>query len=183
MRAGKRSEGSTGEPEARAGAARALVDEVVALFHRLRVAAAKLHGEGEASGARRGVLRGLARDGARTVPEMARERPVSRQHVQALVDALRADGLVELADNPAHRRSRLVRLTPRGEAVWRDMERVEGEVWAAATRDLGPDALDGAARTLRALRRALEDEASWLPAQGARPPGGSSTRRRSRDSV
>src|SRR5436190_234471 len=89
----------------------ALIDETVALFHRLRAAAAAIHGEGELSAARRGVLRSLARAGAQTVPQIAAARPVSRQHIQTVVDALVADRLVETTDNPAHRRSVLVRLT------------------------------------------------------------------------
>jgi len=56
------------------------------------------------SAARRGVLRSLARLGPQTVPQMAGARPVSRQHIQTIVNALAADGLVETIDNPAHKR-------------------------------------------------------------------------------
>ena len=41
-------------------------------------------------------------------------RPTSRQRMQRLADELVAEGLVEFIDNPKHRRSKRVRLTPKG---------------------------------------------------------------------
>ncbi len=146
---------------------RALVDETTALFHRLRASAALLYGEGESTAGRRGVLRGLARTGPQTVPQMARARPVSRQHIQALVDALLEDGLLELVDNPAHRRSHLVRLSARGEAACREMEHVEDQVYAALAGTLPRDDLETAVRTLRSVRTLLADEARWRLAMTA----------------
>ena len=40
--------------------------------------------------------------------------------MQRLADELAAEGLVEFFDNPKHRRSKLVRLTPEGEARYRE---------------------------------------------------------------
>jgi DNA-binding MarR family transcriptional regulator len=153
----------------------ALVDETVVLFHGLRAVATLLYGEGESTAGRRGVLRGLARAGPQTVPQMARTRLVSRQHIQVLVDALREDGLVELANNPAHRRSRLVRLTKRGEATCRRMERIERRVLSSLGRRLPTAELEVTVRTLRYVRALLADETSWRPADPS--PGG---RRRKR---
>nr|MBA3895819.1 MarR family transcriptional regulator [Sphingomonadaceae bacterium] len=55
------------------------------------------------------------------VPEIARMRPVSRQRMQRLADELAAEGLVTFIDNPKHRRSKLVRLTPEGDAHYRKL--------------------------------------------------------------
>jgi DNA-binding MarR family transcriptional regulator len=63
-----------------------------------------------------GVLRMLVKQGAQTVPDMARSRPVSRQHCQTICNALEAEGLVEFVDNPKHKRSKLVRATKKGRA-------------------------------------------------------------------
>src|SRR5215467_8953227 len=93
-----------------------VIDQTVGLFHLLHTLAAQLHGAGELTAGRRGILRGLDRLGPQTVPQMARARPVSRQYVQLLVNDLEAEGLVELLENAAHKRSRLVRLTARGKA-------------------------------------------------------------------
>jgi DNA-binding MarR family transcriptional regulator len=41
--------------------------------------------------------------------------------MQRLADELAAEGLVEFIDNPKHRRSKLVRLTPMGDARYRDL--------------------------------------------------------------
>ena len=64
-----------------------------------------------------GLLRSLKADGPQTVPQLARARPVARQRIQRLVDECATAGLVEFGDNPAHRRSKLIRLTAKGEAT------------------------------------------------------------------
>jgi DNA-binding MarR family transcriptional regulator len=70
-----------------------------------------------------GLLRSLKLGGPQTVPELARARPVARQHIQKLADEMAADGLVAFAPNPAHKRSQLVRLTPEGEKVYEQLTR------------------------------------------------------------
>ncbi|APX32184.1 MarR family transcriptional regulator [Brachybacterium sp. P6-10-X1] len=62
----------------------------------------------------RNVLDQLRRDGERTVPQLARSQDLSRQFVQRMVHEARRAGQVELVDNPSHRRSHLVRITPQG---------------------------------------------------------------------
>src|SRR5260370_31350670 len=91
-----------------------LFDEIPAIFHRLKTVAADVHGLDAPSAGRRGVLRSLDTLGPQSVPQLARARPVSRQHVQVLVTGLLEDGLVAMEENPAHRKSPLVRLTPKG---------------------------------------------------------------------
>lgn len=134
----------------------ALFDETVRLFHRLRVLARRVHGQGEASAGRRGVLRSLMGQGSQTVPALARARPVSRQHIQALVDQLRAQGLVVLQPNPAHRRSHLVALTGKGRRSLELMEARERRVLAGLGLRASSRALAEAAETLRGVREALE---------------------------
>lgn len=67
------------------------------------------------------VLRLLKVNGAQTVPQIARYRYVPRQSVQKLANEMLADGVIELVNNPAHKRSKLLRLTPKGEAVFAEM--------------------------------------------------------------
>jgi DNA-binding MarR family transcriptional regulator len=57
-----------------------------------------------------------------TVPQIAQMRPTSRQRMQRLANELEAEGLVEFIDNPKHRRSKLVRLTRKGDARYRELE-------------------------------------------------------------
>lgn len=49
-----------------------------------------------------------------TVSEVARAMGLARQSVQRLADALVADGMAEYADNPRHRRAKLLRPTEAG---------------------------------------------------------------------
>jgi len=87
---------------------------------------------------------------------MARARPVSRQHIQAIVDELRGNGLVRRLPNPSHRRSPLVELTPRGRAKIAVMEERERTVLARLDLGVAEDELRGTAATLRAVREGLE---------------------------
>lgn len=100
-----------------------LLDEVSQLHNSLLDLTTRLHADDHAgaSAARRSLLRMLVDQGAQTVPDLARKRDVSRQFIQVEVNALLAEGLVEYLDNPRHRRSKLVRITPRGFALYKTL--------------------------------------------------------------
>src|SRR5438309_1843399 len=102
-----------------------VLDEAVALNFRLLRVAEELHRQGPASSARRGILKTLADEGPQSVPQMARARTVTRQHVQTLVNSLIEEGLVEISKNPAHRKSSLIRLTKAGKEAVRNNTRRE----------------------------------------------------------
>jgi DNA-binding MarR family transcriptional regulator len=68
-----------------------------------------------------GFMRSLALLGPLTVPQIAQMRPTSRQRMQRLADELAAEGLVRFIDNPKHRKSKLVELTPKGNARYREL--------------------------------------------------------------
>jgi DNA-binding MarR family transcriptional regulator len=148
------------------GELRAVVDETIALFHRVRWVAEQIYGPEGRSTARRGLLRGLVRYGPRTVPQLALSRSVTRQHTQEVVDRLAADGLVELIANPAHARSRLVRATRRGAALVDHMDEVDARVLVAIGGPLATRDLAITARTLKAVRECFEDEPRWRAVTG-----------------
>jgi DNA-binding MarR family transcriptional regulator len=133
-----------------------LIDETRLLFHRLRAVAKELHEQGEATAGRRGILWDLGRLGPQTVPQMARARPVSRQHIQVLVNQLVNDRLVEFVENPAHRRSHLVSLTPKGQQVLRNMKRREAAILSTLVGTVPERDLRAAADVLRAVRMMFE---------------------------
>lgn len=137
-----------------------VLNETVALFHRLRVVAEQIHRQGTMSAGRRGVLKNLERLGPQTVPQMARARPVSRQHIQTLVNQLAVDGLVELSDNPAHKRSRLVHLTPQGKTLVEAMTRREATLLSRLKIDIPEQDLRAASAVLRAVQ-ALFEGGEW----------------------
>lgn len=138
-----------------------MVDETIALFHRVRWVAELIYGDEGRSTARRGILRGVVRYGPQTVPTLARRRHVTRQHVQEVVDALAADGYVELVANPAHARSRHVRATARGIALVKRMDDIDAKVLAAAAGAIATRDIEITVRTLRAVREGFEDTGRW----------------------
>ena len=144
----------------RGGAVMAVLEEAVALHLRATTVIEQLHGRPELTAACRGVLRDLVRLGPHTVPQLARRRDCSRQHVQVLVKRLVADGMAELVDNPDHRRSPLVRLTPAGKDTLEMMWRREADLIDELPAALAIEELEGACRVLRQLRRLLEENES-----------------------
>ena len=122
-------QGTEKRPKAGAGAnvdskAEAVADlmlEVAQCFFRIRAVGQKTGLITNWGGGAFGFIRSLALLGPLTVPQIAQMRPTSRQRMQRLADELAAEGLVEFIDNPKHRRSKLVRLTRKGDARYREL--------------------------------------------------------------
>lgn len=98
-----------------------------------------------------------------TVAEIARRLEVARQGIQRLVDEMVRENLVELRDNPAHQKSRLVALTVDG---WRTRDRLAGarDEWmnelnaALAGEGVSHDDILRATETLKTVRRLIRFE-------------------------
>jgi DNA-binding MarR family transcriptional regulator len=132
-----------------------LLDQVRLLWHVTVQAGERLH-EGEAvTLGMRAVLEFLEANGPRAVPEIARNRHVTRQHIQVLVNGLLELRLVSLDDNPAHRRSSLVRLTPVGQKAIARMRKRERQFLDGLKLSARPEELRRAAAILKAVREAL----------------------------
>lgn len=145
-----------------------LIREVRATFHRVREVADVLHVETGVTACMRGVLETLAEGGTQTVPAMARAKGVSRQHIQATVDALARAGLVTMAPNPAHRKSPLIQLSAQGEAVFAGIRSREAKVLATLATAL-PAAEVRAGRAVLAALRAQLQSLPLVTAEGAKP--------------
>lgn len=93
---------------------------------------------------------------AEPVARLARTMGLHRQGVQRIVNELEAEGIVALADNPHHRRARLVRLTRKGEALFREADRRQ-KPWARnLAKGLDAKAIVAAQRVLQSLRERLQ---------------------------
>ena len=106
------------------GKAEAIADlmlEVAQCFFRIRALGQKTGLITSWGGGAFGFMRSLALLGPLTVPQIAQMRPTSRQRMQRLADELAAEGIVKFVDNPKHRRSKLVQLTPKGDARYREL--------------------------------------------------------------
>lgn len=104
------------------GAIADLMLEVAQFFFRVRAVGQRTGLITSWGGGAFGFMRSLALLGPLTVPQIAQMRPTSRQRMQRLADELEAEGLVEFIDNPKHRRSKLVRLTRKGDARYRELK-------------------------------------------------------------
>lgn len=142
-----------------------LINEIRSSFHLLKAVASEVHGGPELTAARRGVLLDLLMHGDLTVPALARRRPVSRQHMQLVVNGLLEEGWAELLPNPAHKRSRLVSLTPVGRRVVKEMVARDKGVLGQLDQPRSPPEIVEAAAVLRDIRLALE------PLRNSSPPG------------
>jgi DNA-binding MarR family transcriptional regulator len=108
--------------DSKAEAITELMLEVAQCFFKIRALGQKAGFITGWGGGAFGFMRSLALLGPLTVPQIAQMRPTSRQRMQRLANELAAEGLVELIDNPKHRRSKLVRLTPKGDARYRELD-------------------------------------------------------------
>lgn len=133
--------------------------EAALLYFRMRIAATQHLGQGRQSSGRRSILKSLGEQGPQTVPEMARARSVSRQHVQKLVNGLREDGLVEAVPNPAHRRSVLMSLTKRGTQFLEDLYGREAALFDFLAKGIPLEEIRAATDIVREIRHRLESEA------------------------
>jgi DNA-binding MarR family transcriptional regulator len=105
----------------KAEAVASLILEVAQCFFRARALGARTGLITSWGGGSFGFMRSLALLGPLTVPQIAAMRPTSRQRMQRLANELAAEGLLEFVDNPRHRKSKLLRLTAKGEARYRKL--------------------------------------------------------------
>jgi DNA-binding MarR family transcriptional regulator len=133
-----------------------LFNETRLLFHALKQWADTLHDGLDLSISTRAVLELLLLSGAAPVPDMARVRGVSRQHIQQQVDALLEHGSVERQDNPAHKRSPLIALTDKGRALIQSMRADEHNALGRIQVGVSDNAMAEAAQVLSAWRAALQ---------------------------
>ena len=107
--------------DSKAEAIAELLLEVAQCFFRIRAIGQKTGLITSWGGGTFGFMRSLAQLGPLTVPQIAQTRPTSRQRMQRLADELAAEGLVEFVENPKHQRSKLVQLTRKGDARYREL--------------------------------------------------------------
>lgn len=135
----------------------ALGDEVTLVHYRLNAVLAQLHADGEAVAGERGVMRNIVANGPMTVPQLAAIRPVSRQHIQRIVDGLLRKKLVRRTVNPAHRRSKLIQLTEQGKARLEKLATREAPLLETAIHAVTePRDVPIAVNLLRSLRTHLD---------------------------
>lgn len=130
--------------------------DVVWTAHKLRAAGAGANAVNASGGGTWGVLHTLVLHGPKTVPQIARMRPVARQHIQTLANELAADGLVAFHDNPNHKRSKLVVITEAGKAHHDKVKAGLIEALHGISRHLPPADVEATGRVLDHVMRELD---------------------------
>jgi DNA-binding MarR family transcriptional regulator len=119
------------------------------------------------SSARWQVL-GIVEHGPAHAAEIARAMGLTRQSVQEVANGLEAEGFIEFAPNPQHRRAKLLVMTAKGDAAM-DVVRGRHAAWA---NTLGGGhstvALTSVVTVLAEIRTALEERGASRIRRGGR---------------
>lgn len=108
----------------------------------------------------RAVLEVLAGHGAATVPSVAERLDLARQGVQRHVNDLVDLGYVRVRDNPAHRRSVLIVMTPAGAELFDRIRADELDRLAGMAGECTPEEIAAALKVLTALNRDVRRRAT-----------------------
>lgn len=106
---------------------------------------------GRLSAARLAVLQSLIQ-GEKTASELARERGATRQATLRVVDALLAEGWVQRAPNPRHRRAPLLHVTALGARICHEAAHAQARALNQIAESCDSAELFAAVRLLRAVR-------------------------------
>lgn len=136
----------------------ALVVEVLGLSAALEAAGNVLSSPAGQTSARWQVLAAIEYEPL-SVASIARALAHTRQSVQRIADVLVAESLARYLPNPAHRRAKLLELTPAGLAALRIIQAAQAQWARHVARGLNPDQLDSARKTLTELHRRLDQ---WM---------------------
>ena len=124
-------------------------------FNRLKRVADEMHRDLGINASMRAVMEALADEDQQSVPQIARGRGVSRQHIQVNVDALLRAGMVEQRENPKHKRSPRIALSAKGSETFQAIRNREVEIIESLARGISEETIDAAFTALSALNEGL----------------------------
>jgi DNA-binding MarR family transcriptional regulator len=96
----------------------------------------------------RAVLERLHEGGPQSVPQISRSLLLNRQFIQRLVNASLEAELVKGVPNPAHRRSALLELTPKGQATFKRIKDQEEKLLRELAAELHSKDIEAALRVM-----------------------------------
>ncbi len=102
-----------------------VIDEIRHCFNVLKFTADELHSDIGINASARAVMESLYPDEENTVPEIARSKGVSRQHIQVIVNHLLKSDLIESRNNPRDKRTFLLSLSKLGKSKFDVIRRRE----------------------------------------------------------
>lgn len=136
-----------------------LIVEVFRLNGLLLSTADKLVSKFGLTGARWQVLGAIAQvGGPETTARLARNMGLTRQSVQRVVNQMVAEGMLSLEENPHHKRSKLVLMTPKGKKAFDQALEMQGPWVKALSEGISKKRLVAAREVLAALGVKLESQ-------------------------
>lgn len=136
-----------------------LIVEVFRLNGLLLTTADKLVSKFGLTGARWQVLGAVAQAGVpETTARLARNMGLTRQSVQRVVNEMVSEGMLILEENPHHKRSKLVLMTPKGEKVFAQALELQVPWVKALSEGISKKRLVDAKDVLVALGVKLQDQ-------------------------
>ena len=116
-----------------------MIQQIRLCFNQLKSLSEQLLTDLDINPSKRAVLEALNKNGAQTVAAIAKQKSVSRQHIQIIMNALKETAYVDLIDNPAHKRSPQFALTEKGTDIFAEIKRREIEPIARLARRMDGD--------------------------------------------
>ncbi|GJM12231.1 MAG: hypothetical protein DHS20C12_06340 [Pseudohongiella sp.] len=135
-----------------------LVWEVRRVFQQLRSISDAMLEDLETNASQRAVLEVLSVEDQFSVPQIAKQLNVSRQHIQVLVNELLAKELVSSAENPSHKRSPLINITSTGLQLFLSIAEREQCLLADLQSSFSSADLAISLKTLETLEQLLESK-------------------------
>ena len=133
-----------------------LFEEIRHLHNRLRWLGDHVHSGDGLTSATRSLMLSLYRQGPQTVPDMARERLVSRQIIQTQINVLMDAGRVKTLPNPRHKRSVLITLSSKGKRLIASTLERENQMTEQVGSPLTVSNLQQLCTSLQTVRQHLE---------------------------
>ncbi len=121
------------------------------LFQRFRSMSGDLLDGTGINTSQRALLEFLHRQQPQTVPQIAREKSVSRQHIQSVANELLSLELISSTRNPDHKRSHHLRLTTKGKSLYKSIRKQETVLIKHMEKAFWQEDLDTTLETLRSI--------------------------------
>ena len=106
----------------------------------------------------RAVLEVLLADKEATVPDIAKKLEIKRQYVQLMVNETLAEGLTVKRENPRHKRSTLIALTQKGQALIEDVVQREMKLVRSIREGLNAADIETALKVVTTLTENFKTE-------------------------
>jgi DNA-binding MarR family transcriptional regulator len=134
-----------------AGKLVALTTDLMMVFGRMKRAARPGDVGPVHPGTEFAILDTIIRHDCKTVPEIANWRGVTRQSVQEVVNRLLEKETLGYAENPSHKSSKRLQVTPAGHARYLEVKADMTARYGRFQADLQPGDVDAAVRVMRLI--------------------------------